>query len=112
MSPIRWNPATARLERLMTDDESLQFFGHLRQNNHLTNKAGDGELAKQSGPQGLARGKLWEHINLSASEFADETARSYGLERITLQDMWAATPEIDRFSQQAPAKVASSGSGN
>lgn len=86
----------------MTGDESWRFVEHLRQNNHLTKTTGNGELAEQGGDrsQGQVRGKLWEHTSLSASEFAEEAAGFYDLERVTLQDMLSATPEVERFSQR------------
>src|ERR1700720_3567983 len=86
----------------MTGDESRQFVEHLRQNNHLTKTNGNGDLAEQGGDfsQGSLHGKLWEHTNLSASEFADEAVRFYGLARVTLQDMLSATAAVEPFSQR------------
>lgn len=85
----------------MTGD--WRFVEHLRQSNHLTKPTGNSELAEQVGgdrSQGRVHGKLWEQTNLSASEFAEEAARFYDLERVTLQDMLSATPEVERFSQR------------
>ena len=90
------------MERPMTASESLHFAEHLRRNNHLT-KSGNSELVELGGgdrSQGQIHGKLWEQTNLSASEFAEEAARFYDLERITLQDMLSATPELEPFSQR------------
>jgi general secretion pathway protein E len=87
----------------MTGNESSRFVEHLRQNNHLTKTTGDGELAEQgSGDRSQVQihGKLWEHTNLSATEFAEEAARFYGLERVSLQDMLSATSVVERFSQR------------
>jgi general secretion pathway protein E len=86
----------------MTGEDPRQFVEHLRQNNHLTKTTGNGELAEQGGDplQGQLHGKLWEHTNLSASEFADEAARFYDLERVTLQDMLSATSAVEPFSQR------------
>jgi general secretion pathway protein E len=85
----------------MTGEESRQFVEYLRQNNHLTKTAGNGELAEGGDhTKGPLHGKLWEHTNLSASEFADEAARFYGLERVTLQDMLSATSAVEPFSQR------------
>jgi general secretion pathway protein E len=87
----------------MTGNESLRFVEHLRQNNHLTKTTGDGELAEQGSgdrSQGQIHGKLWEHTNLSATEFAEEAARFYELEKVSLQDMLSARPEVARFSQR------------
>jgi general secretion pathway protein E len=87
----------------MTGDESLRFVEHLRQNNHLAKTTGGAEVAEQGGAdrsQGLANGKLWEHTDLSASEFADEAARFYDLARVSLQDMLTATPAVEPFSRR------------
>jgi general secretion pathway protein E len=87
----------------MTGNESSRFVEHLRQNNHLTKTTGDGELAEQgSGDRSQVQihGKLWEHTNLSATEFADEAARFYGLERVSLQDILSATSVVEGFSQR------------
>jgi general secretion pathway protein E len=85
----------------MTGEESRQFVEYLRQNNHLTKTAGNGELAEGGDhAKGPFHGKLWEHTRLSASEFADEAARFYGLERVTLQDLLSATSAVEPFSQR------------
>jgi general secretion pathway protein E len=88
-----------RLEKPMTGNESSRFVDHLRQNNHLTKITSNGELAEQGGDRSQG-GKLWEHTNLSASEFAEEAARFHDLERVTLQDMLSATPAVEPFSQR------------
>ena len=85
----------------MADDDSWRFVEHLRQNNHLTKTTGNGELAEQGGGERLqGRGKLWEQTNLSASEFAEQAARFYDLEKVTLQDLLSATPAVEPFSQR------------
>jgi general secretion pathway protein E len=87
----------------MTGYESLLFVTHLRQNNHLAKSSGSGERAEQGGDDRAidqSQGKLWEHTNLSADEFADETARFYGLERVSLQDMLSAASATEPFSQR------------
>src|ERR1700680_4016968 len=87
----------------MIGNESSRFVEHLRQKNHLTKTTGDGELAEQGGgdrSQGQFLGKLWERTSLSATEFADEAARFYDLERVSLQDMLSATAAVERFSQR------------
>ncbi|HEU0151286.1 MAG TPA: GspE/PulE family protein, partial [Bradyrhizobium sp.] len=42
--------------------------------------------------------RLWEASELSAADFAEEVARFYGLQRLTLPDLIAATPLTTRFS--------------
>src|SRR5467141_1206970 len=86
-------------KRQMTGDDSLQFVEHLRQNNHLTKTAGNGERAEQCGSE-RSQSKLWELTDLSASDFADEAARFFDLDRVTLQDMLAAAPLYASFSQR------------
>jgi general secretion pathway protein E len=75
---------------------------HLRQNKYLTKTNGNDDLAEQGGEpsQGQLHSKLWEHTNLSVSEFADEVARFYSLARVTLQDMLSATAAVEPFSQR------------
>ncbi|MBR1089251.1 type II/IV secretion system protein [Bradyrhizobium manausense] len=85
----------------MASDDSMRFVEHLRQKNYLTKTASNAELAEQSASdhsRGELPGKLWEHTNLSSSEFADEVARFYVLERVALQDMLAAVAEIQPFA--------------
>ena len=67
------------------DDRRLvsQFVEHLRQSKSFD---GDGRTRRCRAGQGGAdrhREKLWELIDLSASEFADEAARFHGLERVS-----------------------------
>src|SRR6266478_3708432 len=83
----------------MTGDESLQFVEHLRHNRHLMETGDDGARAEQGGPA-RSHGKLWELTDLSASEFADEAARFFDLDRIALQDMLSAPPLVAAFSQR------------
>jgi general secretion pathway protein E len=83
----------------MTGDESLEFVEHLRQNNHLAKTAGGGERAEQGGPE-RSLGKLWEFTDLAPSDFADEAARFFDLDRVALQEMLAAAPLCASFSQR------------
>src|SRR5258708_13017561 len=86
-------------KRKMTGDDSLQFVEHLRQNNHLTKTAGNGERAEQGGSE-RSQSKLWELTDLSASDFADEAARFFDLDRVTLHDMLSAAPLCASFTQR------------
>ncbi|HMH98451.1 MAG TPA: type II/IV secretion system protein, partial [Bradyrhizobium sp.] len=83
----------------MTGDDSLQFVEHLRQNNHLTKTAGNGERAEQGGSE-RSQSKLWELTDLSASDFADEAARFFDLDRVALHDMLSAPPLCASFTQR------------
>jgi general secretion pathway protein E len=92
----------------MTGQQSLQFVEHLRRAGHLKlTDAGEGSgAALPAQPQGELRrylqstsqAKLWEVVDLSAGEFADEAARFYGYPRVTLQDMMAAASLTASFS--------------
>ena len=94
----------------MTVDQSSQFVEHLRQARHLKS-VGAGDIT-DGGAADRAQGnfrrdlhsasnaKLWEVTDLSASECADEVARFYKYERVTLQDMLSATPLVASFSQR------------
>ena len=83
----------------MASDLSSRFVEYLRQSNHLTTPDGRVEAAGQDGAD-RRQVKLWELADLSASEFADEAARFHGLERVSLQDMIAAQPQVGSFSQR------------
>jgi len=84
----------------MTGQKSLQFIEYLRQARHLTS-AETGEV-EDRGPadqqQSASQIKIWEATDLSAGEFADEVARFYDYERVTLEDMLSATPLVASFS--------------
>jgi general secretion pathway protein E len=83
----------------MASDLSLQFVEYLRQGKHLTSVDGrDGAVGQVVSDR--RRANLWELTDLSAAEFADEAARFYGLERVTLQDMMSAAPLVASFSQR------------
>ena len=92
----------------MTGQKSLQFIEHLRQARHLTSaETGQVEDRRpadqpqgdaQRNPQSASQVKIWETTDLSASEFADEAARFYDYERVTLEDMLSATPLVASFS--------------
>jgi general secretion pathway protein E len=86
----------------MTGHQSSQFLEHLRQAGHSRSteeRAPDQprpEAERNLQPVSLA--KLWEVTDLSAGEFADEAARFYNFERVSLQDMLSATPLVASFS--------------
>src|ERR1700744_5615488 len=82
----------------MASDLSVQFVEYLRQNKHLTVDGGDD--AAGSDASGRRRAKLWELTDLSATEFAAEAARFYGLQRVALPEMISATPLSTSFSQR------------
>src|ERR1700730_13878454 len=104
-------PAESRATgRRMTGHQSLQFMEYLQQGRHL--KPTDAQQAADRGPPDQPQGdlqrnpqaashiKIWEATDLSATEFADQAARFYHYERVTLEDMLSATPLVAAFSQR------------
>jgi len=88
----------------MTGPQSLQFIEHLRRIRRLKAADAAGDDNRAAGSSGAASatqsGKMWELTDLSANEFADEAARFYGLGRVSLPDLLAATPLVGAFSQR------------
>ena len=87
----------------MTGQQSLQFLEHLQQIGRLRQAiaTADRPLDQiQRHPQSGSNRKLWEIVDLSAAEFADEAARFCECERVTLQEMLQATPLVGSFSQR------------
>lgn len=97
----------------MSDNKSLQFIDYLRQTRRSPNAGKDdvadeseGSAYRQGEDQGRAEAaspgsastKLWELTDLSPGEFADEAARFFELDRISLQDMLSAPPLVSAFS--------------
>ncbi len=83
----------------MASDLSSRFVEYLRQSKHLTDIDDRGVAAGQDGSD-RRQVKLWELADLSANEFAEEAARFHGLDRVSLQDMIAASPLVASFSQR------------
>jgi general secretion pathway protein E len=83
----------------MASDLSSRFVEYLRQSKHLTATDDRGDAAGQDGSD-RRQVKLWELADLSANEFAEEAARFHGLDRVSLQDMIAASPLVASFSQR------------
>jgi general secretion pathway protein E len=94
----------------MTGQQALHFVEYLRRARHLKS-TGTREVADRGPPdqpqgdvsrdlQSASQAKIWEATDLSASEFADEAARFYGYERVTLEDMLSGAPLVASFSQR------------
>ncbi len=92
----------------MTGQQSLQFVEHLRRAGHLkasdagealdTIASGGSQANGQRRSQSAPQNKIWELTDLSPGDFADEAARFYGCQRVTLQDMLQATALVAAFS--------------
>jgi general secretion pathway protein E len=86
----------------MAGHQSSHFVEHLRRAGHLATVTGH-EGTERGSPgqiESSSQAKLWEMTDLSANEFADEAARYFELERVTLRDMLSASPLVALFSQR------------
>ena len=82
--------------------QSSHFLKHLRQLNRLT-PAGESRSGAQGDALQIRSGahaKPWELTDLSATQFADEAAHFFKLERVSLQEMLSARALADVFSQR------------
>jgi general secretion pathway protein E len=94
----------------MTGPQSLQFADHLRRAGHLRSMEAAGRsehgssehanAVRNPGATQAVSGKLWELTDLSANEFADEAARFYHCERVSLQELLAGTPLTNAFASR------------
>jgi general secretion pathway protein E len=81
-------------------DAAERFAGYLRgRHPKLSTATVDvGASQTEDGTHGLRR--LWEQSELPANEFADEVARFYGLPRVHLPQLLAASPLLGQFSRR------------
>lgn len=82
----------------MPDHRSSHFLDHLHQLSHLTRA--DGSAVRAGAPQTRfeTHARLWEMVELSATQFANEAVRFFKLERVLLQEMLSARPLVEAFS--------------
>ncbi len=86
----------------MSGRQSSQFVHHLRQSGRLrVPETGDTNAYAQD-PEGVSTSqkRLWEVIDLPAGELADEAARFFKHERVTLQEMLQVEPLAESFSSR------------
>jgi general secretion pathway protein E len=86
----------------MSGRQSLQFVDYLRQSGRLkAAQAADANAFAQD-PEGVSasRKRLWEVVDLPAGELADEAARFFEHERVTLQEMLQVEPLAEFFSSR------------
>jgi general secretion pathway protein E len=84
----------------MSADALGKFAGHLSHKFSFT-----GDILSKAGPSGRHRSDvtlrgLWEASELPANDFADEVAEFFGLPRLGLPDLLAATSLAPRFSRR------------
>ena len=89
----------------MSGRQSLQFFEHLRQTGRLaTVKTGDASYLVQDAdgisPGSASQRRLWEVVDLPASELADEATHFFEHERVTLQELLQVEPLAESFSSR------------
>jgi general secretion pathway protein E len=84
----------------MTTDVVGEFARHLSSKNYIISGLSlHSGLAKEHNSE-LNLRKLWELTDLSANDFADEVARFYGLARVGLPDLMAASAIAAAFSRR------------
>jgi general secretion pathway protein E len=86
---------------LLRDGDGLQeFIDHLLNRHLMTSDAAARFHVAEARRAGKPLQKLWQLTETSAHEFADEVASFFGLPRLGLADLIAATPLADKFSQR------------
>ena len=83
-----------------TTDMFQGFYDHLLKKHLL---AGDISLRfniAEARRTGKPLQKLWQAMEISAHEFADEVARFFALPRVGLADLMSATSLVDKFSER------------
>src|ERR1700720_1238920 len=74
------------------------FAKYLASKNYLLSDRESGSASSSASHAERSLRKLWETTELTANGFADEVARFYGLKRLTLPQLVAATSLAARFS--------------
>jgi general secretion pathway protein E len=84
---------------MMPTDLAHEFANYLRDRNHLSGESNVLNDTAQS-PVNRTLHKLWGQTDLSANDFADEVAGFFQVPRIALQELLAAKPLANQFSQR------------
>jgi len=91
----------AKSEYLAATPDLLQsFFEHLLSGRLPRSDASARFSLIEARRSGKPLQKLWQAVELSAHEFADETARFFHLPRVALADLMSGASLADRFSQR------------
>ncbi len=83
----------------MTPYLADEFAAHLVNKKYVSSDSVVASASKDSRSEPSLR-KLWEATELSANSFADEVAHFYGMRRLNLPQLVAATALADRFSSR------------
>src|ERR1700726_4868006 len=76
------------------------FARHLSSKNYIVSDLTFASGRDNENNSELSLRKLWELTDLSANDFADEVARFYGLSRVALPELIAASPVTGAFSRR------------
>ena len=82
-------------------DASPEKFGTYLLEKYSLPARGRTPLSQMAGASAVrALREVWESTNLPAGDFADEVARFWGLQRISLPELLASDPQVERFSRR------------
>jgi general secretion pathway protein E len=84
----------------MTPNIAADFARHLSSKNYIISDLSLTSSRQSENSTELSLRKLWELTDLSANDFADEVARFYGLARLGLPDLMAASAITAAFSRR------------
>jgi general secretion pathway protein E len=93
-------PAGARVDAAMSPNIVVDFARHLSSKNYIVSDLTFGSGRDSENNSELSLRRLWELTDLSANDFADEVARFYGLSRVGLPELIAASPVTGAFSRR------------
>jgi general secretion pathway protein E len=84
----------------MTTNIAAEFARHLSSKNYIVSDLDFRSNGAKENNVDLNLRKLWESTDLSANDFADEVARFYGLGRVSLPQLMAASAVTSAFSRR------------
>ena len=84
----------------MSTNIVADFARHLSSKNYIVSDLTFGSGRESENNSELSLRKLWELTDLSANDFADEVAYFYGLSRVGLPELIAASPVTGAFSRR------------
>src|ERR1700752_5209868 len=88
------------MDTTMSTNIVADFAKHLSSKNYIMSDLTLTSARESENNSELNLRKLWELTDLSANDFADEVARFYGLARVGLPELIAASPLIGAFSRR------------
>ena len=76
----------------------LEFYDHLQKQSLLIGAGSERFNITEAQRLGKPLQKLWQQTEISASEYADEVARFFALQRVSLAELMSAKPHTAKFS--------------